>query len=235
MRNWKACIVLVVIILITGVIFWVYNKNDKLEEKTPDNCNNIQEVEEADISETEGIIFEKPVIYLYPEVNTQINIQLDYDGDLICTYPEYNSEWNIIAEPDGTIHKDGKEYSYLFWEGTSNYQWNIDEGFVVEGKNTLEFLEASLQKIGLHPKEYNDFIVYWLPRMQQNKYNLIYFAGEEYEQLAQLEVNPKPDSILRVFMVYKSLEEPIDINEQQLKTFERSGFTLVEWGGTEIN
>ena len=86
--------------------------------------------------------------------------------------------------------------------------------------------------MGLTPKEYNDFIVYWVPKMQGNKYNLITFSTEQYEQLAQLTVSPKPDSLLRVHMVYKPLEKPIKIPQQKLSKFTRKGITVVEWGGS---
>lgn len=39
----------------------------------------------------EDVCAEKPVIYLYPEQETEVEVQLDYDGTLICTYPEYNT------------------------------------------------------------------------------------------------------------------------------------------------
>ena len=35
-------------------------------------------------------------------------------------------------------------------------------------------------------------------------------------------------------MVYKALEEKIEIEEPVLESFDRNGFTVVEWGGTEI-
>ena len=35
-------------------------------------------------------------------------------------------------------------------------------------------------------------------------------------------------------MEYKELKEAIDVKEQQLQTPERTGYTVVEWGGTEI-
>ena len=88
--------------------------------------------------------------------------------------------------------------------------------------------------MGLTPKEYNEFIVYWLPILQENKYNLITFAGKDYEALAKLTINPEPDSILRIMMLYKPLEEPVEIEEQKLEPFTRSGFTVVEWGGTQV-
>lgn len=77
-------------------------------------------------------------------------------------------------------------------------------------------------------------IVYWLPKMQHNKYNLVYFAGTDYTDSAKLIIQPKPDSILRVFMAFKPLNSPIKMATQSLKPFERKGFSLIEWGGTEL-
>ncbi len=70
--------------------------------------------------------------------------------------------------------------------------------------------------------------------MKENKYNLIHFAQEEYTENAKLTITPSPDSVLRVFTVYKSLNTKIDIDPQKIETFERKGFAVVEWGGTEI-
>lgn len=178
----------------------------------------------------------KPVIYLYPTSEQSVSVKLGYNGELTCTYPEYKDGWNVIAEPDGTLTniEDNREYSYLYWEGISKNQWDMSKGFVVKGEDTEEFLQENLEYMGLTPREYNEFIVYWLPIMQENKYNLITFAGEEYENVAKLNITPKPDSILRIMMLFKSLDKPIEIEEQEIKSFERKGFTVIEWGGTEV-
>ena len=70
--------------------------------------------------------------------------------------------------------------------------------------------------------------------MEQNPYNLIAFQQETYTEAAKLTVTPTPDSILRVFMAWKPLEKPVDIPAQTLPAFERHGFTVVEWGGAEV-
>lgn len=179
----------------------------------------------------------KPVIYLYPGFEQRTTVKLNLKGHLTCTYPDYKDGWNVIAKPDGTLIniEDNKQYSYLFWEGMlDNAQWDLSKGFVVKGSDTAKFLQEQLFELGLTLKEYNEFIVYWLPQMQNNKYNLITFAGKEYEDIAQLDINPKPDSMLRIFMVFKALERPIHAEPLQIKPFERKGFTVVEWGGTEI-
>jgi hypothetical protein len=181
---------------------------------------------------------EKPVIYLYPEQEQNVYVALDYSGEIIADYPKYNEEikgWNVTAYPDGRLinHEDNEEYSYLFWEGilAEPVEWDFSKGFVVKGEDTKDFLQNILPQMGLSTVEYNEFIVYWFPLMQNNPYNLIHFAQEQYTDTAALTISPEPDSLLRVFMVYKALEERIEIEEQQIEPFERKGFTVVEWGG----
>lgn len=189
------------------------------------------------IDYSRGPLCAKPVIYLYPEESTEVNVKLDFNGELGCTYPEYSENgWTVTANPDGTLinSADGREYSYLFWDGISNVDYDISKGFVVKGEDTEKFLQEKLAYMGLTPREYNEFIVYWLPLMQDNEYNLIAFQGETYTDNAKLEITPSPDSILRVFMTFKPLDKPIEIEEQQLTAFERQGFTVVEWGGAEL-
>ena len=64
---------------------------------------------------------------------------------------------------------------------------------------------------------------------------MITFANEEYKRRVNLSINPNPDSVLRVFMVYKPITSTIDITPQELTTFTRTGFNVVEWGGTEVD
>ncbi len=178
----------------------------------------------------------KPVLYLYPTKEQTVTVKLGFKGNLTCTYPAYKDGWTVKAEPDGTLTdlSDGKPYSYLYWEGTSRNRWDQSHGFVVKGSDTAEFLQQKLSYLGLKPKEYNEFIVYWLPVLQKSPYNLITFAGKDYEDLAPLTITPKPDSVLRVMMLYKPLPRPVSVPAQTLHPFVRKGFTVVEWGGTEV-
>lgn len=175
----------------------------------------------------------KPVIYLYPEEKTEVTVCLDYDGVLTTTYPEYQNEWNVTAEPDGTLRDErGQTYNYLFWEGLNDAEYDFSEGFCVKREDSAAFLEEILPKTGLTPGEANEFIVFWLPKLQESPYNLISFQSERYTDHAGLTVVPEPDSVLRVFMAVRPLNEPIDIPEQTIITGKREGFTVVEWGGT---
>lgn len=177
----------------------------------------------------------KPAICLYPEDATKVHVKLHYTGTLTCTYPEYKDGWTVWATPEGILtDENGREYNYLFWEGASQGDWDMSRGFVVAGADTADFLERTLARLGLSDREAGDFITYWLPRMQDNPYNLVTFQTDAYTEKAQLEITPEPDSILRVFMVFQPLEEPISIEEPELPGFERKGFAAIEWGGAEL-
>ena len=185
--------------------------------------------------ETEEPREEKPAIYTYPEDAAEITVKLDYTGTLLCTYPEYRDGWHVRATPDGVItDASGCQYNYLFWEGIGGADYDFSRGFVVAGSDTAAFLEEKLQYIGLNDREIDDFITYWLPRMQDSRYNLIAFQDKAYTDTAKLTVTPEPDTMLRVFMAWKPLHRSIEIPEQALKPTEREGFTVVEWGGCQV-
>ena len=178
----------------------------------------------------------KPVIYLYPEEETEVTVRLDYDGTLTCTYPAYEDGWTVTAAPGGTLtDESGQTYSYLYWEGVTRTEYDFSRGFCVPGADTAAFLEDALSRLGLTRREANEFIVYWLPRMEPSPYNLIAFQADAYTDHARLTVTPEPDSLLRVFMAWKPLEAPMDLPAQELPAFKRTGFTVVEWGGAELS
>ena len=193
----------------------------------------------ADLFYDNGGAMCKPVIYLYPAEPADISVRVDFPagGYFTCTYPDYGAGWDVTAYPDGTVinKADGLEYSYLYWAGKGPSKWDFSSGFVVKGGDTAAFLREKLAYLGLTPREYNEFIVYWLPHMQNNKYNLIAFQTAAYEEAARLRVSPEPDSVLRVFMAYTPLDNKIYIPEQELEQFERAGFSVIEWGGTCVN
>jgi len=179
----------------------------------------------------------KPVIYLYPEEDTECSVKVSLAGKLTCTYPEHgeNGWQNFVARPDGTlIFPDGKQYYALYWEGVTAAEWDFSKGFCVRGEDTAAFLEWALAEQGLSAREANEFIIYWLPIMQENPYNVISFQTKAYTDAANLEIYPCPDSLLRVFMAFYASDTEVEIAPQTFKGFERKGFTVVEWGGSII-
>lgn len=179
----------------------------------------------------------KPAIYLYPTQEEEISIQLDFKGNLGTTFPKYKNGWTVKAKTNGELINlaDNRRYNYLFWEGDNSFpesHFNYKDGFVISKNKAEQFLIDKLSILGLNNTEINDFIVYWLPQLEKNEYNLIhFFVNDNIDNSAFLDVKPKPDTQIRVFMEFKAVDKDYKIKEQQLPKIERKGFTLVEWGG----
>lgn len=188
-----------------------------------------------DADEPAFFVAKKPVIYLYPKKETNVSVSLSLKGKLTCAYPKYEDMWQVTAKPDGTLtDKQGQTYNYLYWEGETKAKYDFSQGFCVKGEDTAKFLESALEKLGLNRKEANEFIVYWLPLMQDNPYNVISFQTDAYTDNAKLNINPVPDTLIRVFMAYKPVNKYQKIKKQELVQPERNGFVAVEWGGAEV-
>ncbi len=201
------------------------------------SCGSTRVCTSDELRELRDDVCYKPVIYLYPEKETRCNVRVGLQGTLTCTYPAHGADgWrNFVAVPDGTLtFPDGRKYYCLYWEGMTPTRWDFSKGYCVKGADTADFLAEVLAKIGLSFREANEFIIYWLPCMQDNPYNVIAFQNEIYTLSAKLEIEPQPDSILRVFMAWKASDHLVDIPAPEIKPFERKGFTVVEWGGTEV-
>lgn len=180
----------------------------------------------------------KPIIYLYPKEDTEVSVKLQYKDNITTSYPKYLDGWNVLAKKDGTLTdlSTNKNLYSLYYESENLLNFKVEnDGFIVKGSDASTFLEEKLAILGLTEREAEEFIIYWLPKLEANKYNYIRFATlDEINKNMPLEINPNPDTIIRVLMTYKGLETPIDITEQQLETPTRTGFVAVEWGGTEI-
>ncbi len=180
----------------------------------------------------------KPIIYLYPEEETNIEVKLGKKENITCSYPKYENGWKVVANPNGDLKyiENGKNLYALYYEAKTEKENKVEkEGFVVKGEDSANFLEEKLEILGLNERESEEFIVYWLPKLEANKYNYIRFLNkEEIEENMPLEIEPKPDTQIRVLMTFKGLNKEIKVEEQQLTRVERKGYTVVEWGGSEI-
>jgi hypothetical protein len=193
---------------------------------------------------------EKPVIYVYPDATQNVTLLLNVNGTMGFTYPATNAPvksnanqygWNFSADPDGTIHMNDKQYDYLFWDAQVNINvTKVDQnsGFVVKRENLSAFFEEKLTAMGLNPREREDFITYWAPQMQKNETSFIHFMfTEEYDQVATISIDPKPDHLFRVFMLWDDASKLYtgNVREQKIESFTRDGFSVVEWGGAKVN
>lgn len=181
----------------------------------------------------------KPAIYIYNAPDEEVNVKIGTENmDVTVSYPQYPSDgWTVRQSEDGgRLSYEGKNYRYLYYEGElkEDVDWDMKTGFCVKSEDTAAFLEEKLKTLGLNEDEIREFVVYWLPLMQKNAYNLISFTSKQYDELVPLKINPAPEQTIRVYMTYKPLEEPVEVKPQELETIERDPdkYTAVEWGGS---
>ncbi|MBR5445154.1 MAG: hypothetical protein IKV57_03475 [Clostridia bacterium] len=177
--------------------------------------------------------YAKPVLYLYPEETTDVTVTFARPELLTTVYPIYGDGWQVTAEPDGTLtDAGGREYYALYWEESGHIPVDFTTGFCVSGEDATAFLEEKLDALGLTHREANEMILYWLPILEKNAYSLVYFelTGSR-EAYNRLQIEPVPDSLLRIAVHIKAVKEPVQVKEQILPRWERTGFAAVEWGG----
>ncbi len=180
-----------------------------------------------------GVEMGKPVVYLYPEREQEVFVLPQPEGGVTISEPELNDGWHVTAYPDGTIvDSNRKVWPYLFWEGYSDLE-TPKEGFLVHQNDLNRFFDTKLARLGLIKKEIADFKEYWLEQLNEDKHYFISFISQaELDKHAPIVVEPKPDTVIRVFFDYKTVDASFDFVKQRLKKGpQRNGFTMTEWGG----
>jgi len=175
----------------------------------------------------------KPVIYLYPPKETQVTVKIG--ADVTQSEPHYPSNgWTVLAQPNGQLHYQNQTYPNLFWEGTGHglYPSLGNYGFVVTKDNLVSTIKNHLSLQGLNQNEIQDFMEFWEPKLPTTPYTrLTWLTTADMNRLAPLKVTPVPNTVIRAFLDFKGLNQPIQLIPQKFITPIRDGFTLVEWGG----
>ncbi len=189
---------------------------------------------------TRPIAVRKPVIYLYPPTPTKVHVQMEIDGEFIATYPQIGADgWTVTAQPDGTLvdAATGRRHRYLFWEGTSaGFAIDPARAHCVPGEQAADFLERACDRFALTEAECGDLISYWIPALAGNPYNIIEFVDEQrYGGYARMHVEPRPDAVIRPFMIFRRSETPVAVGAPTLPQRSRGRFTVVEWGGADLD
>lgn len=180
----------------------------------------------------------KPVIYLYPEQNTLVNVQVKTAGKVVVSDPLYPAGgWQrVLAHPNGTLDYQGKSYTELFYETESSSLSAPQEGIIIPTQNLEEKLREEITLLGLTKvNEQQEFLDWWVPRLQALHSPYILFSvldASEKARVDNVEILPKPDTFTDFIAYFKPLQkienvEPLVITPAP----QRLGFTAIEWGG----
>ena len=150
-------------------------------------------------------------------------------GIITKSEPNYYNGWKVLAEPSGLING---RYDYLFYEAQLEQLQLPTEGWVVEYKGLENWFNLTLKTLGLNEKEIFQFKEYWLAELPLAKYYEIKLLKDSFlKENMNLVISPEPNTIIRRNFYFKPLESQISIEQPNIITPERTGFTVIEWGG----
>ncbi len=182
-------------------------------------------------------VYDKPVLYLYPEEPTYVDVVLVVPGTVIKSIPEYGKGWlGVLALPDGTLQYKGKTYGDLFYE-TAVYETasTRNEGFLIQKRSLQTDLDVLISSYGLIGREKKEFLAYWVPRLQKEKGPAFFtrvLTLDEKNTVDKVLITPEPDTFIHLLVEFTSVGENYQFKQQSYPTPpERKGFTVVEWGG----
>ncbi len=177
------------------------------------------------------IMVEKPAVYIYPEHPGRFQVSLEFGAGirLTASEPEYGDGWEVAVDSAGRI--DGT-WDYLFYEIAMRGAPRIPVGWCLPWDGLTAGLESIITDLGLVASEKEDFLTYWMSRLPRREfYEINPVTGADLEAWVKLKVVPTPDSNLRFWLFFRGIDEAVELQEPVIPAFERTGTTVVEWGG----
>ncbi len=170
-----------------------------------------------------------------------ISMQLDTFNTLLAKFPFTDSTLTFLSVSDTNTLQyyvyTGDTEVRVDWTGKYAQCTIFESGFVVSKYDVIPFIEEKLMLLGLDYYERKLFRRYWVKELVKNEYSLINFATDQYEEAVPMIVTPEPDKRIRIMMCFKAVDSSFQIPEQVLTPVDadRSGFTVVEWGGSNYD
>jgi hypothetical protein len=180
----------------------------------------------------------KPVIYLYPLKDTIVSVTLNIPGSIVESIPTYiNGGWTVLAHPNGSLEYLGKTYSELYYESSVNKVNPPKQGFVFAKSQAEGKLKEITTRLGLIKPEQDEFLSYWLPRINQLNAPYLFISvidQKEKDRIDNVVILPKPETKIEFLVYFKPVYALFSVSELKLPDNppKRNGFTSVEWGGT---
>jgi hypothetical protein len=186
---------------------------------------------------------------LYPVKPTYVTVTLSIPGKITTSIPEFEGlntsaksygGWeNVLAMPGGVLKYQDNYYHELYYESAVKNINAPDNGVFLDSSNLGRELLAQAEKLGLLPSESEEFVNYWMPRLQSLNKKYIFFSiltPQEKERTDKVIIAPKPDNFIEFIAYFKGVDEKFTTMPFVYpKVPERVGFTAVEWGGVVGN
>jgi hypothetical protein len=173
----------------------------------------------------------KPNIYIYPKENMDLSVKLLFPkgGKILTSIPEYGAAWNVSVDTNGLINDT---YTYLFYESNQPDIWQREYGWIIQADDLEAFFRQNMTDYGFKGREIDDFIDYWIPRLNEYPFYLIYPQTKTIiDDVIELEFSKQPEYILRLFYVIEGHDQyPEQLYAPEIPAFSRDGYFVTEWG-----
>lgn len=181
-----------------------------------------------------GINCYKPNIYIYPTEEMNVTVKFKNPRFLTEVIPDYSNIWDVYVKPDGKIYtKEGYVYDYLFYECLTNLNlFERKAGFLIASETRKKQFEDILEQYGFTQEEICDFTEFWCDKLEEGKNYIMYPQMTELvDNAMEIEVTPKPQTCVRIWFVFEEAKEETEITLPEIQRIERTGYTIIEWGG----
>lgn len=172
----------------------------------------------------------KPNVYIYPTEPLQLQLEVTFPkgGQITKSVPEYGSGWDVFVHPDGLIDY---RYDYLFYESTQISQFQKMQGWCIASSELEQFFKSNMALYQFNENEINDFVKYWIPRLNYSDYYYIYpQTNSIIDEAIKLKFSVQPDNIIRLFYGIFPTDKYESLPAPSIPDFNREGFVVTEWG-----
>lgn len=173
----------------------------------------------------------KPNIYLYSDEDKTLDVELYYEESITASIPKYVPQkgWNANIK-NGSLNGDE---GFLFYEAmlpNSYYQKNT--GWLVRGENMRADILLILDQYGFSKKEKQDFLEYWVPKLDYSK-NYIFYNQDTriVNMVIPISITPELKNSYRIWFYIKEYSGESYTIPQNIDRITDRSDTVVEWGG----
>jgi hypothetical protein len=159
-----------------------------------------------------GVFMAKPNLYVLGTPGTKVNIKLKFveEGtNWLAAVPTHGTEgWQATLTDGYRVRVNDVTYGYLY----SDYRvygkpLQDTEGFCSPKETVLNRMAIEMKGAGFTEREIKHFLEYWTVKLPQSESYCVYPQDErQLDQVAALEITPKPAAVRRLLFLVQVKE-----------------------------
>lgn len=177
-------------------------------------------------------------LFFYTEKPISISMNLPYSAIIHHRYQGEKNKDGISmqfgVDTSGTIYFPNHETArYISYDNSDISEVDRpNEGRIISFDNLDRDLYQLAEDVGLNSKEKDVFVEYFKDKLPQATYYIATLSDyDSAKKVMPWNIEPKPDSEIRLLFLFQPLLEKPVIKEQKFKHFQRNGFTALDFAG----